>query len=75
MQGTKILGLVLLIAGILAGAYGGFSYTKETHGAKLGPLSIEVKEKEHVNVPLWAGVAIAVVGAILVFRGGEGSRA
>ena len=75
VQGLKILGIVLLIAGVLGAAYGGFSYTKETHGAKIGPISLEVKEKEHVSVPLWAGIAVAVVGAFLVFKGPSGARA
>lgn len=66
--GSRAIGLVLLILGILGAAYGGFSYTKETHGAKIGPVSIEVKEKEHVNVPLWAGVAVAIVGGVMVLR-------
>jgi hypothetical protein len=64
----KVLGVVLLAAGILALVYGGFSYTKDTHEANLGPLSVQVKEKERVNVPLWAGVALAVAGgAVLLF--------
>ena len=67
----KILGVVLLAAGILALAYGGFSYTKETHEANIGPLSLEVKEEERVNVPLWAGVALAVVGGGLLLLGGR----
>ena len=68
----KVLGIVLLVAGILALAYGGFSYTKETHEANLGPLQLEVKEKERVNVPLWAGVALAVAGGGLLLFGGRG---
>ena len=67
----KILGVVLLAAGILALVYGGFSYTRETHEANVGPLSLEVKEKERVNVALWAGVALAVVGGGLLLVGGR----
>jgi len=36
--------------------YGSFTYTKETHEAKIGPLEMAVKERETVNVPVWAGV-------------------
>lgn len=64
----KMLGFVLLILGVLGLAYGGFSYTKETHDAKLGPIKVEVKDKEHVNVPVWAGVAAAVAGGALLAR-------
>jgi hypothetical protein len=65
----KIVGIVLLAAGILALVYRGFSYTKETHEAKLGPLQLEVQEKERVDVPTWAGVGLAVVGGGLLLAG------
>ena len=66
MQGNKLIGAVLLALGILALAYGGFSYTKDTDKVSLGPIHIEVKDKERVNVPLWAGVAVAIVGGVLL---------
>lgn len=62
----RILGIVLLAAGVLALAYGGFSYTKDTHDAKVGPLEISITERQRVNVPVWAGVVAVVVGAGLV---------
>jgi hypothetical protein len=69
----KIVGIVLLALGILALVYRGFSYTKETHEARLGPLQIELKEKERVAVPVWAGVVLAVAGgAVLVLAGRKG---
>ena len=46
--------------------YGKFSYTKATHEAKLGPLDLSVKDNQMVNVPLWAGVGVIVVGALLL---------
>ena len=70
----KILGVVLLAAGILALVYRGFSYTKETHGASLGPLKVEVQEKERVSVPVWAGVALAVAGGGLLLAGAGKKR-
>ena len=65
MNAVKIVGIVLLVAGILGLVYGSFSYTKETHEAKIGPLELQVKEKETVNVPVWAGVGAIVIGAVL----------
>jgi hypothetical protein len=65
----RILGIVVLAVGLLALVYGGFSYTKETHDAKLGPLQVSVSEKQQVNVPVWAGVALAVAGAGLLIAG------
>ncbi len=70
MQGTKLAGVVLLALGILAVAYGGFSYTKDTDKVNLGPIHIEVQDREHVNVPLWAGVLVAIAGGVLLARKG-----
>ena len=66
MPPVKIVAIVLIIAGVLALAYGGFSYTKETHQAKIGPLDISVTEKEKVNVPQWAGIGAIVLGVVLL---------
>jgi len=68
MNSLKILGIVLIVAGILGLVYGGFSYTKNTHEAKLGPIELSVKDKQTINVPVWAGVGgIGVGGALLLF--------
>jgi TRAP-type C4-dicarboxylate transport system permease small subunit len=69
MDAVKIVAMVLIVAGILALVYGSFSYTKETHEAKIGPLELSVKEKETVNIPVWAGVGAIVVGGILLVVG------
>lgn len=71
MNAVKIAGLALIIAGVLALAYGGFSFTKETHEVKLGPLELSVQEKQTVNVPIWAGIGAIVVGAGLLLVGGK----
>ena len=66
MIALKIVGIVLIVAGILGLVYGGFSFTKDTHQAKIGPLELQVKEKETVNIPVWAGVGAIVIGAALL---------
>jgi hypothetical protein len=66
MQGIRLVAVILIVAGILALVYGGFSFTKERHDAHVGPFSFSVQEKERVNVPLWAGVAAIVVGTGLL---------
>jgi TRAP-type C4-dicarboxylate transport system permease small subunit len=63
VQGIKLVAVILIVAGILALVYGGFSFTKESHRAHVGPFDFSFQEKEHVNVPVWAGVAAIVVGA------------
>lgn len=73
MNAVKIVAIVLIAAGILGLAYGGFSYTKETHKADIGPLNLSVKEKETVNVPVWAGVGAIVVGGALLLVGSKKS--
>jgi hypothetical protein len=72
MNAAKIAGIVLIVAGVLGLVYGGFSYTKETHQAKVGPIELSVKEKQDVNVPMWAGIGAIVVGGLL-FVFGKGS--
>lgn len=71
MGGTKIIGILLLVAGVLALVYGGFSYTKDSSSVKLGPVELAVKEKERVNVPVWAGVGAIVAGGLLLAFGSK----
>ena len=65
----KVIAIILVVAGILALIYGGFTYKKETHDARIGPLAIEVTEKKRMDVPVWAGVALIVVGGGLLLAG------
>ena len=71
MNATKIIGAVLIVGGILGLVYGGFSFTKETHQAKLGPIELSVTEKETVNVPLWASIISIAAGAGLLLAGSK----
>jgi LPXTG-motif cell wall-anchored protein len=69
MNVVKIVAIVLIVAGILGLVYGSFSYTKETHNATVGPIKLSIKDKETVNVPVWAGVgAIVIGGALLLLK-------
>jgi hypothetical protein len=68
MSGIRLLGAALLALGILALAYGGFTYTKDTDKVNVGPIHIKVEDKERVNIPLWAGVGAAIVGGVLLAR-------
>ena len=71
MNATRIIAVVLIVAGILGLVYGGFSYTKEETQAKLGPFELKVKDKETVSIPLWASIGAIVVGGVLLFVGGR----
>jgi len=71
MNPVKVIAIVLIIGGILGLVYGGFSYTKNTTVVKLGPLEVSAKERQTVNVPVWAGVGAIAVGSLLLVFGGK----
>ena len=66
MGSIKLAGIGLIAAGLLGLAFGGFTFTKDTHDTKIGPLELSVKDTERVNIPLWAGVAAVVAGGVLL---------
>lgn len=71
MNAGKLAAIVLIVAGVLGLAYGSFSYTKQTHDIKMGPIEMSVKEKQTVNVPVWAGIGAIAIGAALLLLGGR----
>jgi len=66
MSGIKMIGIVLIAAGILGLAYRGFSYTKQTHEAQIGSIELSVNDKQTVSIPVWVGVGALVAGAFLL---------
>lgn len=72
MNALKLVAVLLIAAGLIGLLYGGFTYTKTTHDAKIGPIEFSVKDKETVNIPIWAGVGAIVVGAVLLVAGKKG---
>jgi hypothetical protein len=71
MNAIRISAIALIVAGVLALAYGSFSYTQDSHDVKLGPVELSLKEKKTVNVPTWAGIAAIVIGGGLLLVGGK----
>ena len=71
MNPIRVIAIALIVAGVLGLLYGGFSYTKETHEVKLGPIELSVKEKQDVNIPMWAGVGAIVAGGLLLLLGSK----
>ncbi|HKI85219.1 MAG TPA: hypothetical protein VKA53_00605 [Thermoanaerobaculia bacterium] len=71
MSGKKLIAVILLVAGILALVYGGFTYTKSSHEAKIGSLEVSLQQKKHVNIPVWGGVVAVIAGALLLASSGK----
>jgi len=69
MNGAKIIGIILIVGGVLGLVFGGFSFTKKTETATLGPISLSVQEKQTVNVPLWASIIAIGAGAAVLMVG------
>lgn len=73
MNAVRWAAIAMILAGVLALAYGSFDFTRATHEAKLGPITLSVQEKQTVNLPAWAGVAAIAFGAALLLFGGKRS--
>ena len=71
MNTTRIVAILLIIGGIAGLVYGSFSYTKESTAVKLGPIELTVKEKQTINVPVWAGLVAIAAGASLLLMAGK----
>jgi hypothetical protein len=69
MGATKIAGIILIVIGLAGFFTGGFSFTKDTTAAKIGPIELTVKEKESVNIPQWLSIGAVVLGAVLLVAG------
>ncbi len=73
MNGTRMIAMILIVAGALGLLYGGFSYMKDSKTIKLGSMELSVKERQTINIPAWAGVGAIVVGGLLLVLGGKKS--
>ena len=69
MTAMRIVGVLLLVLGLTGFLTGGFSFTKDTTQAKLGPLELMVKEKETINVPQWLSLGAMVLGGVVLVLG------
>jgi hypothetical protein len=72
MKTKQLVAILLIVGGVLALAYRGFSYTKETHEAKIGPLELHVTEKQRVDLPVWLGAGAVLAGVVLLVTGKKG---
>jgi len=71
MSATRLIGIVMIVAGVLALIYGGFTYTRHTSTADVGPLHVSVQHRQTVNVPVWAGIGVIVLGGLVIALDGR----
>ncbi len=71
MNALRAVAVAVIVAGVLALVYGGFTYTKEDTAVKVGPVELKVEQKETVNVPVWAGIAAVVGGGLVLIGAGR----
>lgn len=69
MNPVRLIAIALIVAGVLGLVYGGFSYTRETHEARVGPVEFSVADRERVNVPVWVGAGAVFLGGVLLLLG------
>jgi hypothetical protein len=72
MSPLRVVGVILIVLGILGLAYERFSFTRETDSAELGPVELEIKDRETVAIPSWASIGAIVVGGVMLL--GAGTR-
>ena len=71
MNGLRVAAIALIVAGVLAVAFGRFYWMRETQAAQIGPIRMAVIERRTVNVPVWAGLAGIVAGVGLLLWGSK----
>ncbi|MFA6188089.1 MAG: hypothetical protein WC680_02305 [Sulfuricurvum sp.] len=71
MNILRIAAIMMIIGGVLGLVYGGFTYTKETQSTKVGPIDLSIKEKETINVPVWAGAGAIAFGSLILLFGNK----
>ena len=73
MKGLVIVGIILIVLGIVALAYHGFTYTTREKVLDLGPLKASVEKEKTVPVPPILGGLAVVAGVFLVWMGARKS--
>lgn len=67
----RLAGIVLVVLGVLALAYGGFSYTKREKIIDIGPIEATAETRESVPLPPILGGAALVGGILLIVMSGR----
>jgi uncharacterized membrane protein YidH (DUF202 family) len=67
----KAIGVILIVIGLIALAYGGISWTDRDTVVDAGPLQIQTEDREGIPLPPVVGIVSVVAGLALVFAGGR----
>ncbi|MEJ0000770.1 MAG: DUF3185 domain-containing protein [Verrucomicrobiota bacterium] len=67
----KIAGIILIVIGVLALVYQGFSFTEHKQDAQLGPVQISHNETHSVPIPPIVGGACIVAGVLALVASGR----
>uniref|UniRef100_E6Q062 DUF3185 domain-containing protein n=1 Tax=mine drainage metagenome TaxID=410659 RepID=E6Q062_9ZZZZ len=70
----KIAGILLIIVGIAALVYGGFSYTSQKKAVDIGPIQVNKTENHTFPVPPLLGIVAIAGGAYLLYFGMKSAR-
>jgi hypothetical protein len=73
MNASRLIGILLIAAGVIALVYGGFTYTRRTDAANVGPIQLSVQHRQTVSIPIWAGIGVIVLGGLVIGFGGRNS--
>ncbi len=73
MKPASILGIILIVIGIIALAYGGISYTKREKVIDAGPLQVSADREKTIPFPPVLGGICLVGGIVLVLAGNKKS--
>lgn len=65
----KILGIILIVAGIVMFLVTGISYTTEETVIDAGPLEVNAESEESLNWPPYAGGIAVIAGFVLLAVG------
>jgi hypothetical protein len=71
---TKLMGVVLIVLGIVALAYGGISYTRREKVVDIGPIEATAERRETIPLPPLLG-GLALAGGVVLLIYGTKSRA
>ena len=61
----KAIGIVLIVSGIVALAYGGITYTTRDEVVDIGPVEVTTESRETIPLPPILG-AVSLIGGIVL---------